>query len=166
MSLCICMCILPIVARQRRGTHFPAATNTCNNRRIIGRVVFCAVRVVSKESPWVCISPYPTATKNCWRRFLYGPCRVKGKPVGLYIPRQRRIVGGVFCTVRVVSKESTRLILARTYYFKTPLRWDNCSSEHRCYGPIAPQWRSVLPRRDVLSGGFVVLLNPLYRMFK
>jgi hypothetical protein len=42
----------PIVTRQWLGKHVPAATNTRthNNRRIVGRVVFYAVRVVSKES--------------------------------------------------------------------------------------------------------------------
>jgi hypothetical protein len=27
-------------------THVPAATNTCNDRRIVGRVIFSAVRVL------------------------------------------------------------------------------------------------------------------------
>jgi hypothetical protein len=44
------LCIPPIVARQRLGKHVPAATNACNNRRIIGRVISYAVRVLSKES--------------------------------------------------------------------------------------------------------------------
>jgi hypothetical protein len=67
-------CILPFIARQRLGEHVPTATNTRNNRRIVGRVylwvrlgnnsvktfprqriivgcfVFYAVRVLSKES--------------------------------------------------------------------------------------------------------------------
>jgi hypothetical protein len=40
----------PIVARQRLGKHVPAATNTQNNRRTVGCVVFYKVRVISKES--------------------------------------------------------------------------------------------------------------------
>jgi hypothetical protein len=44
------ICISPIVARQRLGKHVPAATNTRNNRRIVGRVVLYAIRVVAKES--------------------------------------------------------------------------------------------------------------------
>jgi hypothetical protein len=81
----------PIVARQRLGKHVPAAKNTRNNGRIVGRVVSCAVSVVSKETP--CLSLYPSvvarqrigkhvpaATKNCWsRRFLCGPCHIKEK---------------------------------------------------------------------------------------
>jgi hypothetical protein len=46
-------------ARQRLCKHVPAATDTRNNI-IVGHAVFCAVRVVSKESLWVsaCVSPY------------------------------------------------------------------------------------------------------------
>jgi hypothetical protein len=47
--LCVCKCIPLIVARQRLSRHFLAATNTGNNRRIVGGVVFYVVRVVSKE---------------------------------------------------------------------------------------------------------------------
>jgi hypothetical protein len=73
-------CIPPFIARQRLGKHFPAARNTRSNRRIVGRlclwvclcrlsllgnkwvkafplqrriigsVIFCAVRVVSNEN--------------------------------------------------------------------------------------------------------------------
>jgi hypothetical protein len=41
---------LPIVARQWLGKHIPAATIARNNRRIVERVVFYMVHVVSKES--------------------------------------------------------------------------------------------------------------------
>jgi hypothetical protein len=81
-----------IVARQQLGGQVPVATNTRNNRRIVGAVVLCAVRVVSNESLWVCLciplivarqrlsKHVPTATKNSWsRRFVCGPCRIKGK---------------------------------------------------------------------------------------
>jgi hypothetical protein len=43
-------CIPPFGARQRLGQHVPAATNTRYNIRIVGRVIFYAVRVLSKES--------------------------------------------------------------------------------------------------------------------
>jgi hypothetical protein len=56
------------------------------NNRIVGGVVFCTLRIISKESQWVCLANVarqflgkhvPAATKNCWRRhFLCGPCRV------------------------------------------------------------------------------------------
>jgi hypothetical protein len=38
-----------IIAKQRLGRHVPVAANTRNNRRIVGVVVFCTVRVVSKK---------------------------------------------------------------------------------------------------------------------
>jgi hypothetical protein len=92
ISLCACICIPPIVTRQRLSKHFPAATNTHNRR--IGRVVFCAVRVVSKESLWVCL---------CISLSLLG-----NGLVNTFL-RQRRIGGGfVFYAVRVVLKESRR----------------------------------------------------------
>jgi hypothetical protein len=47
VSLCVCMCVPSIVAAQEPGKHIPAATNTRKNRRIVGRVVFYTVRVVS-----------------------------------------------------------------------------------------------------------------------
>jgi hypothetical protein len=82
-------CILPFIARQRLGKHVPAATNTHNNRRIYGRVCL-----------WVCL---------CIPLSLLGNISVKK------FPRQRRIVRGVVLyAVRVVSKESRRLVLPRT----------------------------------------------------
>jgi hypothetical protein len=39
-------CIPPFVARERFGKYVPVATNTRNNRRIVGRVIFYAVRVL------------------------------------------------------------------------------------------------------------------------
>jgi hypothetical protein len=48
-------CIPPFGPRQRLGKHVPAATNTRNNRRNVGRVILYAVRVLSKESLWVCL---------------------------------------------------------------------------------------------------------------
>jgi hypothetical protein len=78
-----------IVARQLLGRHVPVATNTCNNRRIVG-IVFYTVRLVSKDSLWVCLCvplslPWllkhvPAAKKNYWRRrFLCCPYGIKGK---------------------------------------------------------------------------------------
>jgi hypothetical protein len=43
------------VAKQRLSENVPAATNTRNNRIIVGHVVFCAVRVLLKKSLWVCL---------------------------------------------------------------------------------------------------------------
>jgi hypothetical protein len=93
----ISMCIPPSVARQRLGKHVPAAKNTRKNKIIVGRVIFYAVRVLSKESLWV---------RLCIPVSLLGNNSVKT------FSRQRRIVGGVvFYAVGVESKESRRLIL-------------------------------------------------------
>jgi hypothetical protein len=49
--LSVCLYMYPhIVARQRLGRNVTGTTNTCNNRIIVGRVVFYAVLAVSKES--------------------------------------------------------------------------------------------------------------------
>jgi hypothetical protein len=46
----VCLYVYPsVVAKQRLSKNFTTAMNTRNNK-IIGRVVFYAVRVVSKES--------------------------------------------------------------------------------------------------------------------
>jgi hypothetical protein len=52
-SQCVYMCILPIAARQRLGKQLPAAMNTRNSRRIVGSVIFYAVRGLSKGTLWV-----------------------------------------------------------------------------------------------------------------
>jgi hypothetical protein len=98
------MCIPLIVAKQRLGKRVPPATNTRNNRRIVGRVVFCAGRVVSKESLWIYL---------CILLSLLGNGSVNT------FPRQRRIVRGVgFFATRVVSKESRLLVFPiTTCYF-------------------------------------------------
>jgi hypothetical protein len=49
ISLCVFVCVSSIVARQRPGISFTSATNTRNNRRIVGRIVFIAVHVVSRK---------------------------------------------------------------------------------------------------------------------
>jgi hypothetical protein len=51
ISLCVSMCIPPIVARHRFGKHVHAATTTGNSERTVGH------------------------------GFLYGPCRIKGECV-------------------------------------------------------------------------------------
>jgi hypothetical protein len=88
-SVFVCV---PIVARQRLGKRVPAAANTRNNRKIVGCVIFYAVRVLSKER--ICNS-------------LCVPLSLKGKGSVNTFPRQRRIVGDVLSySVGVVSKES------------------------------------------------------------
>jgi hypothetical protein len=57
-SVCVSMCIPSTVVRQLLDEHVPAATNTRNNRRILGHVIFYAVRVLSEESLWVSLSSY------------------------------------------------------------------------------------------------------------
>jgi hypothetical protein len=81
--------------RQRIHTHA--------SRIIVGRVLFCAVRVVSKESLWIC---------------LCIPLSFLGNGSVNTFPRQRGIVGGVvFYAVSVVSKESKLLVLPGTICF-------------------------------------------------
>jgi hypothetical protein len=90
----VCLCVFPcIVASQRLGWHVPVATNTCNNRRIVGGVISYTVRVISKQSLCIPLSLLSNGSANTF-------------------PRQRRILGGViFHTVRVVSKESRQWVL-------------------------------------------------------
>jgi hypothetical protein len=85
-------CIPQFGARQRLGKLVSAATNTCKNIRIVGRVCL-----------WVYL---------CISLMLLGNNSIKS------FPQQRIIVGGIiFCTVCVVSKKSRRLILPRTSCF-------------------------------------------------
>jgi hypothetical protein len=94
-------CIPPFIARQRLDKHIPAATNTRNSRRTVRRVIFCAVRDLSKECQWVCLSiPLSLLCNNSVTTFS----------------RQRRIVGSVVLyAVRVVSKQIRRLVALRTF---------------------------------------------------
>jgi hypothetical protein len=81
------VCLYVYVARQRFGKNVTTEKIQDNNRRIVGRVVFYAVRVVSKESLIVYHlilarqrlgKHVPAATRNCWsRRFLCGIRRIK-----------------------------------------------------------------------------------------
>jgi hypothetical protein len=80
-----------MVARQRLAKHVPVATNT-RNRKIVGRVG--TIRVVSKESLWVC---------------LCIPLSLLGNGSANIFLRQRIIVAVIVSfAVRVVSKESRR----------------------------------------------------------
>jgi hypothetical protein len=83
------MCIVPVVARQWLSKHIPAATNTHNNRSIVGGVIYYTLHAITRES--VCLYPpivarqrlgkhVPAATKNCVRCcFMCGLCHIKGK---------------------------------------------------------------------------------------
>jgi hypothetical protein len=52
----LCQYMYPhIVARQQLGKNITATTNTLNNRRIVGSIIFFAVCVVSKESRRECL---------------------------------------------------------------------------------------------------------------
>jgi hypothetical protein len=52
------MWITSVVARQRLGNSFFAVINIQETvEELFLRVVFCTVRVVSKDSMWVCLSP-------------------------------------------------------------------------------------------------------------
>jgi hypothetical protein len=102
-SVCVSMCVPVLVSRQRLGKHVPAVKNIRNNKGIVGRVVFYLVRVLSRESLWVCL---------CIPALLLGNSSVNT------VPRQRRIVGGVvFYAVLVISKESRWLVLPTTSCF-------------------------------------------------
>jgi hypothetical protein len=61
----------PTVARQRLGRHIPAATNACNNRRIVGGIDFYSIRAYqNRRFGAVCIFPYccwATAGQTCSR---------------------------------------------------------------------------------------------------
>jgi hypothetical protein len=57
-------CIRPFIAIQRLGKHVPAATNTRDNRRSVGRIIFCAVPVLSKQRIWVCLCMSPSLPGN------------------------------------------------------------------------------------------------------
>jgi hypothetical protein len=161
------MCIPPVVPRQRFREYVPAATNTRNNRRIVG-VVLYAILVLSKESLWVCVSPYRCQVTTLWIRSrgneellegsfsvrsvsyqrrvcgsVYPPLSLSGNNSVNTFPRQRRIVGGVVSyAVHVVSEKSRRLILYGTSY----LIWKeflNRSSENtgqaHCVGVSRPR---------------------------
>jgi hypothetical protein len=93
LSLCVCMCAPPIVARQRLGKHVPVATNTPNGVLLDASFSVRSVSYPMRVCGSVCVS-----------------CRCKVKTY----PCQWRIFRGVvFCAV-LASKESRRLVLPRT----------------------------------------------------
>jgi hypothetical protein len=62
--------ILPFVARQRLCKLVSPATNICNSKRIVRRVIFYAVSVSSKESLRVCLFiPLSLLGKNSVNKF-------------------------------------------------------------------------------------------------
>jgi hypothetical protein len=91
------MCIPPIVARQRLGIHVPAATNARNKEEFLDALF--SVGSVSYQSKPVGLSVYPVVARQ-W--------------LGKHVPAATKIGGVVLYAVRVVSKESRRLVLPRT----------------------------------------------------
>jgi hypothetical protein len=98
----------PSIARQWLAKHFPAASNILNNRRMIGRVIFYEVRVLSTDSVWIRVSAY-----RWWQRLgkLY-PSFIARQRLDKHVPatantlNNRRIVGLIFCAVHVLSNDS------------------------------------------------------------
>jgi hypothetical protein len=92
------MCIDPFVARQRLDKHVPTRTNTRSNRRTVRRVCL-----------WVC---------QCIPLLLLGKNSINT------FPRKQSFVGGVvFYAVRVISKESRRLVLPELLVFSRSIYW-------------------------------------------
>jgi hypothetical protein len=87
----VCLYVYPpIVARQTTWYTRSRGNEYIKQRRIVRRVVFCGVHVVSKESLWVCL---------CIPLSLHASSSVNT------FPRRKRIVGGVVLeAVRVVTK--------------------------------------------------------------
>jgi hypothetical protein len=72
----VCLYVYPpIIARQRHSKHVPAATNTRNDRRIVGLVILYNARALSKESLWVsvCIHNFSKCTTEAVICSLPGP---------------------------------------------------------------------------------------------
>jgi hypothetical protein len=68
----VCLYLYPhIIIRQRLGKYFLAVTNKRNNRGIVGRVVFDAVRVVSKEGRLLVL---PRTSRFCYGSFSFFLC--------------------------------------------------------------------------------------------
>jgi hypothetical protein len=94
-------CIPPFSPRQRLGEHVPVATNTWDNIRIVGCVIFYAAHVLSKKSLWICLCSPLSLLGNSWVKTF---------------PQQWGIVWGiVFYAIHVVSKASRRLVLPRNF---------------------------------------------------
>jgi hypothetical protein len=88
------------MARQRLSKHVPAAKNTRISRRIVGRIISCAARVLSKKSLWACLCILVSFLgNNSVKTFL----------------RQRSIFGDVVLyAVPLTLKENRRLVLPRS----------------------------------------------------
>jgi hypothetical protein len=67
----VCLYVYPPITRQQLSKQVPMTMNTRNNRRTVGHIVFCTVRVISKESLWVCLCTHNfsiyTAEAVVWR---------------------------------------------------------------------------------------------------
>jgi hypothetical protein len=93
LGKCPVNCIPLFIATQRLVKHVPAAMITRRNRKIVSRV-----------SLWIC---------------LYIPLWLLGNNSVKTFPRQRRIFESiVFCQVRVVLKESRRLVFLITFVYR------------------------------------------------
>jgi hypothetical protein len=104
-------CLYVRIARQWLGNYVTAATNAHRNIIIVGRVIFYAARILTKEISWVSL---------CILLSLLGNGSINT------FPRQEGIVRSVVSfAVRVISKGSRRLVLPRNvcflYYFSLPL---------------------------------------------
>jgi hypothetical protein len=93
ISLCVCLCIPPVVATQRLGKHVLAAANRGYNRRIVGSVIFCAVRVLWKESLWICVSVVSLLGNNLIKTFSRG---IAGGVIFYAVVSYQRKVGDQF----------------------------------------------------------------------
>jgi hypothetical protein len=79
-SVCICICILPIVgkqslckvyvfrARQRLDKHFPPAMNTRKNGIVGSGCIWVCLLIVARQR---LVKETPVATKNCYRWNFY-----------------------------------------------------------------------------------------------
>jgi hypothetical protein len=98
----VCLCVYPRLSPLGNGSvnAFPWRSVHAAIKELFGRVVFFAVRLVSKGR--VCVS-------------LRIPLSLQGSVSIKTFPLQRRIVWGfVVCAVHVVSKGNRRLVLRRT----------------------------------------------------
>jgi hypothetical protein len=85
----------PIGARQQLRKQVPTATNTHNNRSIVGCVIFYVVYVISKESVYAPTvarqrlgKHIPAAMNSCWRHcFLCSLHHIKRKQAINYSPK-------------------------------------------------------------------------------
>jgi hypothetical protein len=106
-SICLSVNVSPLSLLGNGSVNtFPSARKKPNNRNIIGRMVFCVVRVVSKEILWIslCI-----------------PFSLLNNGLVTILSQQRKSVGSVvFYAVCFVWRERRRLVLPRTfcYYLK------------------------------------------------